>query len=103
MELVSRLQGLKRPRPVLWTGAKRRCEDPTTGPHKLARTSRELSVDEQSTRIPCHYLQAHLFIKRRTYLTSGDPRLLLQAKALEGELRRRMFDAMASLQTSPCL
>mmetsp|Transcript_9649 Transcript_9649/g.24964 ORF Transcript_9649/g.24964 Transcript_9649/m.24964 type:complete len:171 (-) Transcript_9649:345-857(-) len=63
---------------------------------------RQPTMDEQSTRLPCHYLQAHMFIKRRLYIESQDPRLLWQAKALEGELRRRMHSAMSALASSAC-
>lgn len=62
--------------------------------------NKHLTMDEQSTRLPCHYLQAHMFIKRRMYIESQDPRVLWQAKALEGELRRRMHSAMSALAES---
>lgn len=80
-------------RPVLWAlGNKRRRADPP------AAICQEPTVDEQSRAVPVQYLQAMLFVKRRVYIESQDPRALLACKALEAELRRRMEDAMSALQ-----
>lgn len=85
-------------RPVLWAlGNKRRRTDP---PAHSCNSGCEPTVDEQSTSIPCQYLQAMLFIKRRIYMESQDPRALLCCKALESELRRRVEITMATLQCS---
>ncbi|KAG8460536.1 hypothetical protein KFE25_013186 [Diacronema lutheri] len=82
-------------RPVLWAlGNKRKRTEPP------AHADGELTIDEQTASIPCQYLQAHLFLKRRVYLQSQDPRALLCCKALESELRRRMGTAMAALHSN---
>mmetsp|Transcript_6870 Transcript_6870/g.18616 ORF Transcript_6870/g.18616 Transcript_6870/m.18616 type:complete len:146 (+) Transcript_6870:46-483(+) len=84
----------KRARPVLWTSAAKRNRAVGDTTPAAAQDHREPTVDEQSKSIPGHYLQAHLFIKRRHYMESQDPRILWQAKALEAELRRRMVIAL---------
>lgn len=90
-----------RARPVLWplVNKRRRADDvPARADASACAEPREPTVDEQSTRIPCGYLRANLFMKRRLYLQTQDPRALLCSKALEKELRRRMEIAMAALQ-----
>mmetsp|Transcript_37764 Transcript_37764/g.88701 ORF Transcript_37764/g.88701 Transcript_37764/m.88701 type:complete len:146 (-) Transcript_37764:533-970(-) len=59
----------------------RACEEPETSSSSCAA---------QSLQISWQCLQAQLFIKRRSYMVTQDPRLLITAKALESELRRRV-------------
>ena len=100
-------------RPVLWALGKRKRAggDPSAQRAKCGRetaeppTLDELStsfptLDELSTNIPFQYLQAHLYIKRRLYMMSQDPRLLLHAKAIEAEIRRRLAPRAAEDSSS---
>jgi hypothetical protein len=81
--------------PVLWAlGKRKRAGADLSCAAQRSKCGREPSesptLDELSTSIPFQYLQAHLFIKRRLYMISQDPRLLLHAKAIESEIRRRL-------------
>jgi hypothetical protein len=86
-------------RPVLWALGKRKRSAlaHATSKNDTQSSDRDVELVELSTSIPCQCLQASIFIKRRLYIVSQDPRLLWQAKTLESELRRRLQEARAAM------
>lgn len=94
-------------RPVLWALGKRTrsggdLSKPSSRPlaKRGCETVEPPTLDELSTSIPFHYLQAHLYVKRRMYMMSQDPRLLIHAKAIESEIRRRLARSAAAAEDS---